>query len=135
MDEFSGTPIDNSRPLRFTLLAMMILLVSLLCLMMAGSFALRATHTPLETGQGLLAAGLLLAAHAYGILVWGLLRSKAWVRGFATALLVLLTVGGVLEIQREAILELGPVLVLMLAFLANLVVVMVLWGPAARPRT
>lgn len=118
-----------------SLLALVMMLVALLCLMMAGSFALRAGHTPLAPGQGILAAGLVLAAAAYGVLAAGLMRAKAWVRALAIATLVLVTIGGVYETQREVVLELGPMLVLLLAFLANLVVVVILWGPGARPRS
>ena len=132
MNEFSARPIDGTRPVGVSLLAMMMLLVALLALMLSFSLWLRMQISETFTADVALIAGLFLFAQAYAVQAWALWTLRRWVRVFTMVLLLLVTVAGLAETARNDVLALGTMLVFGLAFVTSLVAILVLHPESKR---
>ena len=132
MNEFSARPIDGTRPVGVSMLAMMTLLVSLLALMLSFSLWLRMLMSDTFVANEGLIAGLALFGVAYGIQAWALWTLRRWARVFTMVLLLLMTVAGLAETARNEVLALGTMLVFGLGFVTSLVAILVLHPESKR---
>ncbi|NNE05830.1 MAG: hypothetical protein HKN15_08930 [Xanthomonadales bacterium] len=132
MTEFSARPIDGTRPVGVSLLAMMALLVALLALMLSFSLWLRMQISDTFTADIGLIAGLFLFAQAYALQAWVLWTLRRWARMYTLALLMLVTLAGLAEAARNELLALGTMLVFGLGFVTGIVALLVVHPPATR---
>ena len=114
------------------MLALMTLLVALLTLMLSFSLWLRGEISDVYSADPALLAGLATFGLAYGLQAWAVWTLRRWARAFTVALLVCVTIAGLLDTARNEVLALGTVLVFGLGFVCSVVALLVTQPPAAR---
>lgn len=114
---------DHSRPVGFSILALLCALVALLALMVAGSkYLVGGVRGTLDDWQ-LPALVMLATALLYGVLSVACWRRNRALNWLAPAALLVLALLALPELGREGVLDLAVALVFLLAAAANLALI------------